>query len=112
MTGGHHNVIRGSVFRHERRGAGVQCTEELVIAGVHGQNNDPQVGVLLACSADCIKATSVRQAYVEDHDPGLELGEGGICLSDRTRLTDNLEVRRTVECPAEAVADELMVVHQ
>ena len=62
------DLLGGRVLGDEGGGAGVESAEQLVVAGVHGQNDDPEVRVRLTRRSGGVEAAAVRQSNVEDDD--------------------------------------------
>ena len=107
-----HDVLRGRVLGHERGRPGLERLEELVVAGVHREDDDADLRVLGAHLAAGVEAVAVGQAHVEDHDVGVEQREQTTGVAQRAGLTDDLEVAVSFEGPAQALADELVVVDE
>ena len=71
MPGGGDHVLGGGVLGHEGRGAGLECAEELLVAGVHGQHDDARWSAFgLADLPRGVEAAAVGQPHVDDDDVG------------------------------------------
>ena len=112
MARGSHDLLGRSALGHERACAGVECVEELVVPGVHREHDDAHVRRLGAQGADDLEAVAVRKAQVDDGDRGLALAAHRDALGDARRLGHHLDVRLALQCTAQALADELVVVDE
>src|SRR5690606_8547928 len=81
-------------------------------AGVHGEYDQPDVGARFAQRLCEIQATAVRQADVDDGDHRLGCLGQAMRLRDGGSLSDDVEVDVALECTTQALADELVVVHE
>ena len=75
------DIVRGRVFGHERRGAGFESGEQLLVSGVHGQYHEADVGVCLAEFANEVQTRPIGKSHVGYDDVGHERGRPGLVAS-------------------------------
>ena len=73
VPGRAHDLGGRRVLADEAGGAGLHGREDLVVAGVHGEHDEPGAVAALADRADDVEAGAVRQLEVGDDDVGREL---------------------------------------
>ena len=73
MPGGRDYVVRRRILRHERRRAGLERAEEVLVAGIHRQHDDPQLRIRRPQLLHRLQTTSVGKADVHDDDIGFGL---------------------------------------
>ena len=112
MAGSRDHVVARGVLRHERRGAGLQGGEQVLVAGVHGQHDEAHVGALGAQRLDDVEPAAVGQADVADGDVGLELGGVTHGLTDGRAFCHDREVGVAVEGPTQTLTDQVVVIDE
>ena len=112
MPRSRNHVLSRCVLRHECRRSGLQGTEQVLVAGVHGQHHDPKVRVALPQLAYGVESTAVGKPDVHQHHVGLGLGSDGKTFGDGRRFADDGEVFSPLECPAKSLSDQIVVVDQ
>jgi hypothetical protein len=110
-SGGDH-LVGGRVLGHERRGAGLQRREQLLVPGVHGEHHDAGLVPAGPDVADQVEPRAVGQAYVGHHDVRLQVHELLEPLADRGSVAGHLEVVGPLERPSQALTDQVMVVDE
>jgi hypothetical protein len=71
VPGRGHDLVGRCGLRHERARAGLERTEQLVVTGIHGQDDDADRRVVLPKCPGRFQTTAVGQAQVHDDDLGL-----------------------------------------
>ena len=112
MPGGGDDIVGRGVLRHEGARARVEGLEELLVAGVHREDDDAELGVGPTCLAGGVDARPVGQAYVEDDDVGGQQPEQAQRVGAGAGLADHLELAGALEGTSQSLPDQLVVVDQ
>ena len=107
------DVGRGRVLAHERRGAGLHGREDLLVAGVHGEDHQPgrrrSAGGSARTMSRPVPSGSWRSVTTTS---GCISAQAAQRLRHRAGLADDRQVVVAVERPGQAVTDQLVVVDE